>query len=63
MPDNSPKVGEKFRRLYGSKDVVTVLGITPDKYVKFRDVDGLHFVSIESFESFFERVDDEDRRN
>lgn len=59
MPDNAPTVGKRYRRLYGNKEVVTVLGITPDKYVKFRDMDGIHFVSVESFESFFEVVEDE----
>jgi len=52
-----PDKGKTYKRLYGSKDVVTVEAVTPDGYVKFKDIDGMHFVRVESFNSFFEKVE------
>lgn len=55
-----PSKGEKYKRLYGSRDVVVVEAVTPDGYVAFRDIDGMHFVKIESFEKYFEKIKDDE---
>lgn len=55
-----PNKGERYRRLYGNKEVVRVDAVTPDGYVKIRDMDGTHFVKVESFEKYFEKVEVKD---
>lgn len=55
-----PSKGERYRRLYGNKEVVRVYGVTPDGYVKIRDMDGYHFVKVESFDKYFEKVEEKD---
>jgi len=58
-----PKIGDKFQRVYGDKKIVVVLAVQPiTGLVKIKDGSGvhsgIHYVSAESFEKYFESVED-----
>lgn len=53
-----PEIGEKYQRLYGDKQIVTVQKFTVDGMIMVKDSNGVHFVSITTFYRYFRKVDD-----
>jgi len=51
------KKGDEYRRVYGNKQVVTILAVSdPKGIVKLKDTDGMHFVNRDSFKKYFKKV-------
>lgn len=54
-----PKIGNKYTRLYGDRNIVKVLSVSANKWVQIKDTNGVHFISLDTFEKYFREVDDE----
>ena len=55
------KVGSKYKRKRGNRDIVKVIKYSPDGFVTIQDSDGRHFVREEIIQDYFEEVQEDDK--
>jgi len=58
-----PEAGERYKRTLGNEGEVTVIGVSSDEFVKFKDADGMHFVKLSSFNRYFKRIKNDTGRD
>ena len=51
-----PEIGEKYQRLYGDRQIVTVHNYSPEGMIMIKDSNGVHFVSVTTFYRYFRKV-------
>ena len=53
------KVGAKYRRKKGNRDIVKVIKNSSDGFVTIQDSDGRHYLREEIIQDYFEEIEDD----